>query len=130
MTLLRRLNREKPTTWPYHFVEVVPARWPAKDWQRRRRYAQLVSTVVRMVQSLLDTMLDPIRALAVDIEGQPLGIIEVQPGWRTFYRTQKPGWVWVYDGPITPELRAMFAEHPERFADCAPALLSTLRLGQ
>lgn len=110
--------------WPYRFEVVVPARWPSRDEAKRARLALPLRGLARLVHRLGNR----IGLVALAVEGRPLGRVVECEGWSQ--RHVNGGWRWVYSGPVTPAIRAMYAEHPERFEHSAPALLYTLRCGQ
>lgn len=125
----RRLNPERPVEWPYDVVVAAAAPWPAgKAWKKRRAMAAPVRAVAGLIAEVAQRLNAPLHRLATLIEGQPLVWECEMVGWRERFRSGRL--IWVYEGEITPAIRQMFAEHPERFEHCAPALLSTLRLGR
>lgn len=135
LTFPQRLDPARPMGFPYEPVIAEPAQWPAgEDWQARRRAAAPLRAIVRGVSALVNrAVIGPLNRLATRIEGQPLVWWCEMAGWREKHgwRDQHPRtrW-WVYEGEITPSIRQMFAEHPERFADCSDEMLAALRAGQ
>lgn len=128
--LLCRLDPESGMGFPYEAVIAEPARWPAGNrWRARRRMAAPLRVIGRWIDRAL---ILPLSRLATLIEGQPLVWWCPMEGWeeRRGWRAQQPRtqW-WIYSGPITPAIRQMFVEHPERFADCTPDMLYRLRTG-
>lgn len=126
-----RLVPEKPKGFPYEAVIAEPARWPATNWQRRLRLARPFRVLAAAIDGAARLFSGPLYRLATDIEGQPLVWWCEMDGWQ-----QKFGWRdgrgclrWVYEGEVTPAIRQMFADHPERFQDCSPAMLYQLRAG-
>ncbi len=135
LTLPQRLDPQTDYGWPYEIVVAEPARWPAGDrWQARRRLASPLRWLVKMVSAAVNRLIiAPLNRLATFIEGQPLVWWCVMEGWREVHgwREQRPRTQWfVYEGPITPAIRAMFKAHPERFADCSTEMLNALRAEQ
>lgn len=135
LSVVQRRDPAKSMGFPYEPVVAEPAQWPAGDrWQARRRLAAPLRAIVRGVSGLVNLLLiGPLNRLATLIEGQPLVWWCEMEGWREVrgWRDKRPRtkW-WVYEGPITPSIRAMFKAHPERFADCSAEMLNALRAGQ
>lgn len=106
----RRQRPDDPVAWPYEADVVAAARWPARNWPRRRAMARpirAVATWLRQLAGLADDLVDL-------VEGQPLIQVYWQPGWERSMLVP-PSYPYGYFGDVTPEIVAMFQAHPERF---------------
>lgn len=112
--------------WPFEYVLATPARWPAKNWRLRRTLAKPLRWLEQGIRKAAAALTRPLDQVASLIEGQPLVWFCQAMGWRQT-RDADGNRVWVYSGPVTPELVEMFRAHPQRFAQCRPELLAELR---
>lgn len=105
--------------FPYEHVVAEPAIWPAAPGAR-----MWLARPIRAVRAAFMWAAGRLHRLVEVVEGQPLVWTVVMEGWVEWHvmRDGRLRTWFEYHGEITPAIRQMYAEHPERFADSPDAL--------